>query len=114
MNIHKQDSLIDIHVSSWLVQLTANELYKLNEGNDDFIIEEPSQLMTEYYTIQCEFKNGERYILDHQFKTNEGKANVTCEKIKTYVSNGGCLNLDYWTETDPCYGSKAYCNLHGF
>lgn len=33
------------------------------------------------------------------------------DKIKSYLNNGGALNLEHWSEIDPAYGSEAYDKL---
>ena len=110
-----RDSKISVHVSSWLVQLTSDELYKLNRHDPDFIGEDPSQLVVEHYYVQAEDCQGYRWVHDYRFGQDEDKAERFCKKIEGYLEHdGNHLNLDHWNEIDPCYGSDAYCKVHGF
>jgi len=90
-----------------------------------------SPLHYEAYCIEAEDPKGNRWVHDYTFKLSdfikkvegdttkarkelEHKVNKLITKIKLHLRNGGELNVDHWTTTDPAYGSDAYCDANGF
>ncbi|QOI70975.1 hypothetical protein pEaSNUABM50_00035 [Erwinia phage pEa_SNUABM_50] len=97
--------MLDVYVRSDLV----------SNGRNEFGTE---QEKTEYYII-AESSSGQRIRLDSVSIVNREYTDSQCTeylerivtKIKNHLAGGGKLNLDYWYEIDPCYGSQRYIDL---
>ena len=85
----------------------------------------------EAYCVQAEDEKGYRWVHDYTFKLvdfiKKAEGDTTkareilelaveklCDKMKLHLQNGGKLNTDHWEESEPCYGSDAYCDQNGF
>ena len=90
-----------------------------------------SETHHEAYCVLAEDERGNRWSHDHTFKLSyfikkaEGDTTKAreilelaveklCDKMKLHLQNGGKLNADHWEESEPCYGSDAYCDQNGF
>lgn len=97
--------MLDIYIRSDLVPDGSNEFGTPQEK-------------TEYYII-AESATGQRLRLESVFIVNRDYTDEQCmaylqptvDKIKNHLAGGGKLNLDYWCEIDPCYGSQRYLDL---
>ena len=74
----------------------------------------PDGAIQEAWNIKAEDAKGYRYVLDNFNVDCKDKAVKLEAKIIAHLASGGKLNLDHWTETEPCYGSEAYCEVYGF
>ena len=90
-----------------------------------------SEIHHEAYCVSAEDEKGYRWVHDYTFKLSdfikkaEGDifkareilelvVEKLCDKMKLHLQNGGKLNADHWEESEPCYGSDAYCDANGF
>ncbi|AUR86007.1 hypothetical protein NVP1081O_272 [Vibrio phage 1.081.O._10N.286.52.C2] len=69
-----------------------------------YLLEEANEL-----AVLVELENGARYALQHHFDS-VGQAEHTIAKINKAQK----INLEYWSEIDPCYGSERHSEIGDF
>jgi hypothetical protein len=88
--------------------------YGVNEDGEDFI--------GEVYCIFLENKKGDRWVHRSRFdgvkveQWEEGpvfrdirpESRETCQNLVDAINKVGSVDLTYWTETYPAYGSEAF------
>lgn len=47
------------------------------------------------------------------FTDNRKEKLAKAEKLRDAIQASGKINLQYWTEGEPSYGSDAYCDKYG-
>ncbi len=70
--------------------------------------------VAEAYEIVCEDEYGYRWTLNRFATLEKEEADRKLGQIQAHLNNGGNLNLDHWTTTEPRYGSEAYCSMNEF
>tara|TARA_X000001382_G_scaffold130250_2_gene124537 strand:- start:42 stop:308 length:267 start_codon:yes stop_codon:yes gene_type:complete len=70
--------------------------------------------VAEAFEIVSEDSDGYRWTLNRFATIEKEEADRKLAQIKAHLDNGGDLNLDHWSTTEPRYGSEAYCKINGF
>jgi len=92
--------------------------------------EDGSKRYAECYKIVIQREDGHRISLNSKewytitrnvseegfvyFTDEREKCRFAAEKLVASIEKKGVINLDYWTEIEPAYGSDWYCKTFNF
>jgi len=66
------------------------------------------EIYADQQVVVATAESGQRFALNTPFTKDEEGAELMKFRIESHIANGGILNMEKWTEIDPCYGSPYY------